>query len=228
MSSNTETSNLAVLIDAENINPRYSEAIFARINTLGDAGVRRIYGDFSEGRLSSWDKAIKSRGILQYPQQISAADKNPADIAIAIDAMDLMYNRQLDGFCIVSSNSDFTRLAQRLREDGLSVYGFGDRDTPEPFRNTCTRFTYLKELASNEQKPHPKKAAAMISKAIGRPGTKGGWVNLSTVGKRIREEYSDFDPTNYEGCSSITELAQKAGKFQTRKNGFISLVRRKP
>ncbi len=228
MSPNTEISNLAVLIDAENISPRYSEAVFARINTLGDASVRRIYGDFSDGHLLNWDKAINAQAILQRQQRGSTADKNSSGIALAIDAMDLIYNGQLDGFCLVSSSSDFTRLAQRLREDGLAVYGFGDKSTPVSFRNACTRFTYLSELSSNLQKPHPKKAAPMISKAIGTTNSKGGWINISIVGKRIREEHSDFDPTNYEGCPSITVLAQKAGRFQVKKNGFITLVRRKP
>ena len=228
MPPDTDISSLAVLIDAESISPKYSEAVFARINTLGNASVRRIYGDFSGGHLSSWDKAIDSLAILQRQQRNNMADKNSSDIALVIDAMDLMYNGQIDGLCLASSNSDFTRLAQRLREDGLVVYGFGDKDTPVSFRNACTRFTYLRELNSNQQKPHPKKAAPMISKAIGSPDSKSGWVNISIVGKRIREQHSDFDPTNYEGCSSITELAQKAGKFQVKKNGFITFVRRKP
>ena len=127
--------SLAVLIDADNTSAGYAKAIFEEIVKLGEANVRRIYGDFAGTRLAGWDKAIQSLAILQHQQRSNTKGKNAADIALVIDAMDLLAKGRLDGFCLVTSDSDFTRLAQRLREDGLTVYGFGERKTPEAFRN---------------------------------------------------------------------------------------------
>ena len=126
--------SLAVLIDADNTSARYAQAIFEEIVKLGEANVRRIYGDFSGDQHAPWDKAVQSLAILQHQQRSNARGKNAADIALVIDAMDLLHKGRLDGVCLVSSDSDFTRLAQRLREDGLAVYGFGERKTPEAFR----------------------------------------------------------------------------------------------
>ena len=125
MAENGDRKSLAVLIDADNRSARYAHAIFEEIVKLGEANVRRIYGDFTGSRLSGWGGAIQSLAILQHQQRSNTTGKNAADIALVIDAMDLMHKGRLDGFCLVSSDSDFTRLAQRLREDGLVVYGLG-------------------------------------------------------------------------------------------------------
>ena len=139
----TGRARLAVLIDGENASARHARAVFEAAAELGEATVRRIYGDFSNGRLASWDVAVRSFAIAQHQQPAHVRGKNAADIALAIDAMDLMYRERLDGFCLVSSDSDFTRLAQRLREGGFAVYGFGERKTPQAFRNACHRFEML-------------------------------------------------------------------------------------
>ncbi len=139
---------LAVLIDGENASPRHARAVFESAATLGEARVRRIYGDFSNGRLASWSTAIRSRSIVPCHQPAHARGKNAADIALAIDAMDLMYRARLDGFLLVSSDSDFTRLAQRLREGGLAVYGFGESKTPRAFRAACNRFEIVGKAAN--------------------------------------------------------------------------------
>ena len=146
MTMDGQARSLAVLIDADNSRAPHAHAIFEEIVKLGEANVRRIYGDFASGRLSSWDGAIQSLAILQHQQRNNTTGKNAADIALVIDAMDLMHKGKLDGFCLVSSDSDFTRLAQRLREDGLVVYGFGERKTPEAFRSACNRFIYVENL----------------------------------------------------------------------------------
>ncbi len=147
--TNAERSpSLAVLIDADNTSHRYARAIFEEIAKLGEANVRRIYGDFSGTRLAGWNDAIQSLAILQHQQRNNTTGKNAADIALVIDAMDLMHKGKLDGFCLISSDSDFTRLAQRLREDDLKVYGFGERKTPEAFRSACNRFIYVDNLLS--------------------------------------------------------------------------------
>ena len=145
MPANSTSKSLAVLIDADNTSRRYAQAIFDEIVTLGEANVRRIYGDFSESRLDGWDDAIQSLAILQHQQRSNSRGKNASDIALVIDAMDLMHKGRLDGFCLVSSDSDFTRLAQRLREEGIEVYGFGEKKTPEAFRNACNRFIYVEK-----------------------------------------------------------------------------------
>ena len=118
---------LAVLIDAENASPRDAGEVFGAAEKLGEATVRRIYGDFSNGRLASWNAAIRRHSIVTCHQPAHARGKNAADIALVIDAMDAMYRERLDGWCLVTSDSDFTRLAQRLREGGLAVYGFGEQ-----------------------------------------------------------------------------------------------------
>ena len=136
----------AVPIDAENTSPRYAAAVFEAAGSLGKATVRRIYGDFSNGRLASWNAAIRSWSILPCRQPAHVRGKNAADIALAIDAVDLSYRAQLDGFLLVSSDSDFTRLSQRLREGGFAVYGFGENKTPRAFRNACHRFEIVGQV----------------------------------------------------------------------------------
>ena len=157
MPENGGPKSLAVLIDADNTSARYAHAIFEEIVKLGEANVRRIYGDFSGSRLSSWDGAIQSLAILQHQQRSNTTGKNAADIALVIDAMDLVHKKTLGGFCLVTSDSDFTRLAQRLREYRLVVYG--GRKTPEAFRNACSRFIYLENIVKSE--PAKKKDAGV-------------------------------------------------------------------
>ena len=233
--------SLAVLIDADNTSARYAQAIFEEIVKLGEANVRRIYGDFSRNRLAGWDDAIQSLAILQHQQRSNTTGKNAADIALVIDAMDLMHKGRLDGFCLVSSDSDFTRLAQRLREDGLAVYGFGERKTPEAFRNACNRFIYVENLvevvaekdsASNAtamavKKESPSKAVNVVVKAM-EGEDDDGWVHLGSVGSRILGAAPDFDPRTY-GCPNLSTLVTKSGGFEVRKDpgGAVS-IRRKP
>ena len=131
---------LAVLIDGENASPRHARAVFEAAEAFGEARVRRIYGDFSNGRLAGWGAAIRRWSIVPCHQPAHVRGKNAADIALAIDAVDLSYRARLEGFVLVSSDSDFTRLAQRLREGGFAVYGFGENRTPGAFRNACHRF----------------------------------------------------------------------------------------
>ena len=153
-----ETKSLAVLIDANNTSAKHAQAIFDEIVKPDDANVRPMYGDFSGSRLSGWDGAIKSLAILQHQQRSNSKGKNASDIALVIEAMDLMYKRTLDGVVLVSSDSDFTRLAQRLREEGLEIYGFGERKAVEAFRNACNRFIYVENLL--EAEPEEKKDGA--------------------------------------------------------------------
>ena len=240
MAEDMRAPSLAVLIDADNTSARYAQAIFEEIVKLGEANVRRIYGDFAGTRLANWDKAIQSLAILQHQQRNNTTGKNAADIALVIDAMDLMSKGNLDGVCLISSDSDFTRLAQRLREEGLTVYGFGERKTPEAFRNACSRFIYLENVlesgtekgnggvasASSDKKEPPSKAVKLIAKAM-EDCDDDGWVHLGTVGSRILAAAPDFDSRTF-GCPNLSTLVQKSGGFEIRKEpGKGVHVRRK-
>lgn len=228
--------SLAVLIDADNTSARHAEPIFDEIVKLGEANVRRVYGDFSSGRLTGWDDAVKSFAILQHQQRNNTKGKNAADIALVIDAMDLMHNGNMDGFCLVSSDSDFTRLAQRLREDGQLVYGFGERKTPETFRNACNRFIYVENLVeaikekegtdgdTASMKESLKDAANIIAKALEE--TDDDWTNLGIVGSRIVGAAPDFDPRTY-GCSNLSTLVTKCGGFEMKKVSNVNYIRHK-
>ena len=239
MAANAETKSLAVLIDADNTSARHAQAMFDEIVKLGEANVRRIYGDFSHGRLAAWDKAIQSLAILQHQQRSNSRGKNASDIALVIDAMDLMHKGTLDGVVLVSSDSDFTRLAQRLREEGLVVYGFGERKAVEAFRNACSRFIYVENLleaepdrggkaparAAERKKDAPLKARKIIADAIGEPDA-DGWESLGSVGKRIQGAHPDFDPRSY-GCANLSTLVERSGGFDIRKDADNVHVRRK-
>ena len=153
MAEGVGRARLAVLIDAENASARHARAVFEAARRLGEAGVRRIYGDFSGGRLASWNAAIGTYSIVTCHQPSHVRGKNAADIALVVDAMDLMYRERLDGVALMSSDSDFTRLAQRLREGGLEVFGFGERKTPEAFRASCHRFEIVGEARKRAREP---------------------------------------------------------------------------
>jgi len=137
---------LAVLIDADNVSPARIDAVLAEVSRYGVASVKRVYGDWTKPNLRSWKDAASAHVIQPIQQFDNTTGKNATDSALIIDAMDLLYTARFQGFCIVSSDSDFTRLASRIREQGITVYGFGERKTPESFRNACDRFTYLEVL----------------------------------------------------------------------------------
>src|SRR4051794_17472594 len=148
----------AVLIDAENTSPQIAAGLFEEVAKFGEASVRRIYGDFTGPELKRWSNILQKHAIDPYQQFAYTKGKNASDIALVIDAMDLLHSGRLDGFCLVSSDSDFTRLASRLREQGADVYGFGKQATPESFRQACHRFICI-------EKPLPEPPAAVSSTA---------------------------------------------------------------
>src|SRR5690348_4110946 len=175
MPEESRTRRYAVLIDADNTSPRIAEGLFEEVAKFGEASVRRIYGDFSSSRLKSWTEILQKHAIDPYQQFAYTTGKNASDIALVIDAMDLLHSGRFDGFCLVSSDSDFTRLASRLREQGADVYGFGAQKTPESFRQACRRFIYTENLmvdspaAASSQKAQPlarPSAAAPLLKKV--------------------------------------------------------------
>lgn len=232
---------LAVLIDADNTSADYARPIFDEIAKLGDANVRRIYGDFFGERLKGWREVIQPLAIVPQQQFNNTKRKNAADIALVIDAMDLMHRGGLDGFCLVSSDSDFTRLARRLREDGAEVFGFGARRTPESFRDACSRFIYIEKLPkaavekgktaapppTAAKKEPPTKAVLLIREAMKQAGDDEKGVNLSVIGKNLKQLVSGFEPKSY-GCSSLVDLVEKTGKFDIDrpKQGGVRIKRR--
>src|SRR5688572_17227884 len=161
---------LAVLIDADNAQPSVIEGLLGEVAKYGVASVKRIYGDFTSTRMTQWKQALLKHSINPVQQFAYTSGKNATDSSLIIDAMDLMYTRRFDGVCLVSSDSDFTRLAQRLREEGLTVYGFGERKTPDAFVQACDKFIYVEVLRSEVPAPPPppakpaKKSAKPVAK----------------------------------------------------------------
>ncbi|MGH8063402.1 MAG: NYN domain-containing protein [Pseudoxanthomonas sp.] len=162
---------LAVLIDADNAQPSVIEGLLAEVAKYGVASVKRIYGDFTSPRMTQWKAALLRHSISPAQQFAYTSGKNATDSSMIIDAMDLLYTRRFDGFCLVSSDSDFTRLAQRVREEGLTVYGFGEKKTPDPFVRACDKFIYTEVLrtapvVSEAVKPVPVKPAKKAAKTV--------------------------------------------------------------
>lgn len=232
--------SLAVLIDADNTSARHARAIFEEIARLGQANVRRIYGDFADTRLKAWRDVMQPLAIIPQQQFNYTTGKNAADITLVIDAMDLMHRGGLDGFCLVSSDSDFTRLAQRLREAGSVVYGFGAKKTPEAFRNACTRFIYIENLSESleeeataavapktTKKEPASKAVPLIRKAMEEAWDEQDWVDLAVLGQRLNHLAPDFDPRTY-GCGNLVTVVEKAGKFVVERpsGGRVRIKRR--
>ena len=165
---------LAVLIDADNAQASAIEGLLAEVAKYGVASVKRIYGDFTSQQLAQWKKVLLQHSISPVQQFAYTSGKNATDSSLIIDAMDLMYTRRFDGICLVSSDSDFTRLAQRLREEGLTVYGFGERKTPDAFVQACDKFVYTEVLRAEKPAPAPprpaqKAAAKKAAPAAGKP-----------------------------------------------------------
>jgi hypothetical protein len=225
---------LAVLIDADNTSPKVAEGLFLEIAKIGEASVRRIYGDFSDDRLRGWNKILAQYAIIPQQNFAYTQGKNSADIALVIDAMDLLHSGRFDAFCLVSSDSDFTRLASRIREQGVDVYGFGQRKTPEAFRQACRRFIYIENLMEEPQgaeaegngeparaaaaKPEaPSRAVPVIRQAMEGMQDEDGWVSLGVIGQRIGNLAPDFDARTY-GSAKLSDLIRRSGAFVMEKD----------
>jgi hypothetical protein len=217
-----------VLIDADNTSHRIADGLFEEIAKIGEASVRRIYGDFSSARLKSWAGLLAQHAIIPHQNFAYTTGKNAADIALVIDAMDLLHSGRFDGFCLVSSDSDFTRLAARIREQGIDVFGFGAQKTPESFRQACRRFIYTENLLSEapgmDREPtadakslQPASAAIpLLRKAIAQMDDENGWVGLGGVGQRLANLAPDFDPRTF-GHAKLGDLVRKAGAFEVER-----------
>ena len=228
------TPRLAVLIDADNVPAGYAEAIFEEIAALGEASVRRIYGDWSALRLNAWAKKVAALGLVADQQFSNTKGKNASDIGLVIAAMDFLHSGLFDGFVLVSSDSDFTRLAARIREQGLDVYGIGEKKTPEAFRMACKRFIYVENLGLEEPRapqreaettaePAPKpggkeapaKAIPLIIAAMRAIDPEGEWYSLGQVGQYITQANPDFDTRTY-GSAKLSDLVRKISRFEVK------------
>ena len=228
------TARLAVLIDADNAQPSITEGLLAEVAKYGTAHVKRAYGDWTTPSLKSWKDQLLAQSIQPIQQFAYTRGKNATDAAMVIDAMDLLYSGRFDGFCIVSSDSDFTRLAQRLRESGLTVYGFGEHKTPQPFVRACDKFIYTENLgftdeagspADTEAAPSPPAPAPaaqlkgdtalvnLLRNAVEAASDDDGWAPLATVGQIITKQRPDFDSRSY-GYPKLSDLITATTLFE--------------
>lgn len=214
---------LAVLIDADNAQASIVEGLLAEIAKYGTAHAKRIYGDWTLPNLGSWKDTLLRHSIQPMQQFRYTTGKNATDGAMMIDAMDLLYSRNFDGFCIVSSDSDFTRLASRLRESGMTVYGFGEQKTPEPFVAACDKFVYtevLREDAGGEHSVQKSgkelkrdgKLVALLRAAVDSMADDTGWAGLGAVGSAIAKRSPEFDSRNY-GYAKLSGLLKAVQIF---------------
>ncbi len=233
MKSEQSQLKLAVLIDADNTQAKIIEGLLAEVAKYGVASVKRIYGDWTNTNLRSWKDKLLEFAIQPVQQFSYTSGKNSTDSAMIIDAMDLLYTESLDGFCVVSSDSDFTRLAARLREDGKLVLGFGQRKTPKPFVAACDKFIYTeilrededeKEKESKAEKDSPSRAQqsdlrtdrrmrALLESAVEDAADEFGWAYLGAVGTYIANRQPEFDPRNY-GFRKLGDLIKACGLFE--------------
>lgn len=215
---------LAVLIDADNISYSNVKGIMEEIARYGTPTFKRIYGDFTKPNLSGWKPVLLENAITPIQQYGYTTGKNSTDSAMIIDAMDILYSGRTDGFCIVSSDSDFTRLAIRLREAGMKVFGIGEKKTPNPFIVACDKFIYIeiinspvdkKENATGIEIPTTQKLELLnlITSSIDDLADENGWAFLGEVGNLILKKQPDFDPRNY-GYLKLTPLIKNLGIFE--------------
>lgn len=240
ISSRQGTATLAVLIDADNAAPAIVEGLLAEVAKYGVAAVKRIYGDWTKPNLAGWKERLLSHSIQPIQQFRYTVGKNATDSAMIIDAMDLLYTGRFDGFCIVSSDSDFTRLASRIREQGLTVYGFGERKTPKPFVTACDKFIFadvLRSDADTDTDTEADGAAAparkrnsgelrqdsrlvrLLQSASQAVSDEEGWATLGGMGNHIAKQAPEFDSRNY-GYGKLSELVAATGLFEVEtRNG---------
>lgn len=223
---------LAVLIDADNVPYVNVKEMLEEISKNGTPTIKRIYADWTKPTVSGWKNVLLENAITPIQQYSYTTGKNSSDSAMIIDAMDILYSGKVNGFCIVSSDSDFTRLATRLREAGMTVIGFGEKKTPQPFISACDKFIYLEilnitTLESNSiAKPTTKsksnneplskvdaKTIKLITKSVNDLADESGWAFLGSLGNYILKKKPDFDPRNY-GFTKLLQLIKSINKFE--------------
>ncbi len=228
-----ENKHFALLIDADNISAKYIGEILEELSTYGITTYKRIYGDWTSTQASKWKEKLLENSVIPIQQFSNTVGKNATDSTLIIDAMDILYAGNVEGFCIVSSDSDFTRLASRLRESGMEVIGMGEEKTPRSFRVACTRFINLENLGNQEENIDNKdkqdntiRREAVynaITNIITENENKGKAVELGAVGNRLVNIYPDFDVRNY-GYSLLSRFLEDSGLFQMQKKHNIITI----
>jgi uncharacterized LabA/DUF88 family protein len=240
--------NLAVLIDGDNIPSAHVKEMMEEIAKYGNPTIKRIYGDWTKPHLSKWKNLLLQNAITPIQQYAYTTGKNATDSAMIIDAMDILYSDKVSGFCLVSSDSDFTRLATRLREAGMQVIGIGEKKTPTPFIVACDKFIYIEIIrnqSENEEDiedeiPNEEnidkitpKVIKLISTTISDLSDEDGWAFLGDVGSLLQKKQPNFDSRNY-GFEKLTPLIKSIGQFEIdqrenpkRRNKLI-FVKNKP
>ncbi len=236
--------NLAVLIDGDNIPSAYVKEMMEEIAKYGNPTIKRIYGDWTKPQLSKWKNVLLENAINPIQQYGYTQGKNATDSAMIIDAMDILYSNKVQGFCLVSSDSDFTKLATRLRESGLNVIGIGEKKTPEPFIVACDRFIYIEILGSHPKQQESEnnvdkdkkkqsvdkvtpKVLNLISSTISDVADEDGWAFLGDVGGLLQKKQPNFDSRNY-GFQKLTPMISSISNFEVEsrenQNGRFKLI----
>lgn len=243
---NSSELRLAVLIDADNVPSASVQEMMEEIAKYGTPTFKRIYGDWTKPHVTGWKNVLLENAITPIQQYSYTSGKNATDSAMIIDAMDILYSGRVDGFCIISSDSDFTRLALRLREAGMKVIGLGQKKTPAPFIAACDKFIYIEILKRKQEgkeeddkkpaaeaghdepiKPIDRKTIDLIAASVGDVADESGWAYLGDVGSLIMKKRPDFDSRNY-GFKKLAPLIKSIGSFETderqTEKGNIKLV----
>ena len=228
----TDSPRLAVLIDADNTSPKLAKEMLDELASYGTLTVKRAYGDWTTQQLSGWKDHLLASAISPMQQFAFTRGKNSTDSAMVIDAMDLLYAGNVDGFVIVSSDADFTRLATRLREAGMTVYGLGQRKTPKPFVEACDKFIYLEVLGSGgdsgdsgteaekpareNEKDQKQALQKLMTRAVNKsPQDDDDWTQLGTLGNLLNRTDPSFDPRSY-GAAKLSDLVRSLPYLETR------------
>ena len=233
--------SLAVLIDADNASPSIVSGLLAEVSIYGTASVKRIYGDWTSDRLGKWKEELLRHSIQPMQQFAYTIGKNATDIAMIIDAMDLLYTGRFQAFCLVTSDSDFTPLAARIRAQGLKVYGFGEKKTPGPFVAACDKFVYTELLTPTEDKPagtvtrtptaalrKDTQLLTLIDNALKVSMSEDSdWADLGFVGLQMGKQSPEFDSRNY-GYSKLSSLIEAIGLFEIDRTEKHLRIRRNP
>ncbi len=232
---------IALLIDADNAPASKIDVVLAEVARYGAANVRRAYGNWKSPAMKGWEAVLHEYAIRPIQQFAYSKGKNASDMAMVIDAMDLLYAGRLDAFAIVSSDADFTPLVMRILTEGVKVYGFGARQTPEPFVNACSKFTYVEALGQGATADNGGSATRamsakelrgdtrllqMLRSAVDSASEDDGWAHLGAVGSQVGNQAS-FDPRNY-GYRKLSDLIEAIGLFEVKRQNQAVLVRDKP
>jgi len=228
----------ALLVDADNIPARYADSILKEISSFGEPGLRRVYGDWSDPKLGKWAEKVVALGLVAHQQSANTKGKNASDIGLVIDAMDILHAGHFEGFVLVSSDSDFTRLAGRIREQGLQVVGMGEIKTPESLRNACNRFIFVENISEDdvelqgetdptkrEKKEPPSKAVPIVISAMNAMNQEDEWYELGPLGQHLVSVNPDFDPRTY-GSQKLSDLLRKTGQFEVSSEEGSAKARR--